>query len=294
MFKSKILIPSPLDYKDSRSFFAELVRLNKANSTKFSYRMMAAYLSWPVSYLPDIISGRKKFSVNRAVEFVQKFNLKGFKSERIYYYAINDISSSGYVEEIKINSKPTILLNPSVDQSLELVSDASFVMNVLFWLQKKIDVDEIYANYNFSGIGQSRIQKALKYIDDKKIFEWTDSNKLLNYDENKMKLVNDNYDGRSNENPFLGIELHRDYAHTFLQFIQNPQAPASYISRAVFVPKGQFMAIATKVLELRNWIDELSSQFIADKNLNHQNSYLMQLDLNLFPLYKHKQQKDQT
>ncbi|AHZ85295.1 hypothetical protein Bb109J_c2609 [Bdellovibrio bacteriovorus] len=48
------------------------------------------------------------------------------------------------------------------------------------------------------------------------------------------------------------------------------------------------MPVAMKLIELRNWIDELSRQHLAQSKSPSTDSYLMQLDLNLFPLTKKK------
>jgi len=66
------------------------------------------------------------------------------------------------------------------------------------------------------------------------------------------------------------------------------KAPISfYLSLALIaIPRGQFMPVAMKIIELRNWILEYSRQYLEESDNSETGSYLMQLDMNLFPVKK--------
>lgn len=283
----KIKFLTPVSYSTIKEYFKEFYVINKIKNSEFNYRTFAKELSWPTSYLHDVIVGRKKLSVQRTLQFVDYFKMNNINKEHLLWLTLQQSKKEEQENREAYNKKidPNfILYDKDIHNNLSLQNDIALISFLYLWKRKKISADQILQEFAVPSLSIDRINKAADVIEEKNIFQWDKNNQLINKNiELSREFDHSNTKG---DKRYEGIELHKDAAINFLEFINNPQSPSTYHSRIIAIPKGQFMPIAIKIIELRNWIDEISNQHVADSQEPEKTSRLMQLDLNLFPVQK--------
>jgi uncharacterized protein (TIGR02147 family) len=90
MSKSSLTIPSVVEYSDYRSFLTDFWEANKALNF-FSSRYLALKLDWSASYFHDVMSGRKKFSIPRAVELANYLELSLQQTDYLILMVLKDM-----------------------------------------------------------------------------------------------------------------------------------------------------------------------------------------------------------
>lgn len=99
-------------------------------------------------------------------------------------------------------------------------------------------------------------------------------------------LVLDEHD----PNPLLtGVQIHEKFAESFIQFTRSPQTPSMYNSGFFEIPRSEFMHVAQRILETRNWLCEYSKTVTAAKKENSQDNLIFQMDMNLFSILDKKE-----
>lgn len=289
--EKKLKFVSPMPYKDAKDYFKDFFVENKVRDAKFSYRVFANLLNWPASYLSDLSSGRKNLSVTRALEFANYFKMNNAQKEHMLWLALahspKNQSDQLLQEKSKTDPNPS-LYQKEAGMDQVLWSDIVWALRLMTWKKKRLSVREIEENFEIPGISSLRMQNALDRIEKEKYLQWDDNGELIEGSPLTAAPAEFDHSTTKGDAPYQGIELHRDAVNNFLTFIENPQSPSTYHNHPVVIPRGQFMPVAMKLIELRNWIDELSRQHLAQSKSPSTDSYLMQLDLNLFPLTKKK------
>lgn len=279
----KMKIPSPLNFSDSQAYFKELYTVNKIHNSTFSYRSFAAKIKWPVSYLSDLVAGRKGLTISRAIEFSDFFKLNSVEREHLVLYAMPPDS----LREKRLKHDPNHLLHPNQQlDDLLLTCDILSLYRLLLWKRMKLTASQIHEEF-LVFFEPARLDQALEKIEELGIFKWDNEGRMLSADSDKLPKFIDHYEGREGKK-YEGLEWHKAGAMNLISFIEQPKSPSAYNCSFVAIPRGQFMPIAMKILELRNWIEEVSRDHLATSNEPDKSSQLMQLDLNLFPVINKK------
>jgi hypothetical protein len=279
MENMKFLSPAP--YSDVIVYFKDFFTENKANDKKFSFRVFAKQIGWPTSYLSDLIAGRKTLTLNRALQFAEFSKMKSLDQEHLIRMALRLGSAT---------TNPIQMFDASRFQIDEkALMDVSWVAHILMWKRKKMTAVEIKSEFALMAVTLERIETALSELERIEAFEWDENGMMKSVKIPPQSLDWDSSEVSGDQN-FKGLEQHRESAENFLYFIENPQGPALYNSRPIVIPRGKFNIIATKLMELRNWMDDFSQQHLEDMANPEESSDLLQLDINLFPVTKPKPQ----
>lgn len=287
--KQKIKFISPMNFSDARSYFKDFFVNNKVNNSNFSYRLFAKLIGWPPSYLSDLVAGRKNLTVERALEFADFFKMNNINKEHMLWLALANAHKNKLdtflLQKSEINPNKSLYHGESsMDETL--CFDVVWVLQILTWKKKKLNSEELSATFAMPGFTPERLQRALDKIEQENYLEWNDDGSLRGKNiETHPPMVFDHSDTKGDQR-YQGIKLHSSSTTNFLKYIDNPHGPSTYHTRPVVIPKGQFLTVAMRMIDLRNWIDELSNQHLAQSADPAKDSYLMQLDLNLFPLNK--------
>lgn len=86
----KVISPDINQYLDLLSYLQDFYLLNKKKNAFFSFRYLASKIGWSAPYINDVFKGRKKFSLARAIEFINFIELKGTKAERFLFLYLSD------------------------------------------------------------------------------------------------------------------------------------------------------------------------------------------------------------
>lgn len=275
-----------MNFVDALDYFKAFFEINKSNNPQFSHRSFAAKIKWPSSYLSDLIVGRKQLSVQRALQFSEHFKMNALNQERLLWFALAN-SKSAYEKDFfekKLRRDPNSLIKDSLSNfEPELANDMITVLRILHWTKRKLSAAEILETFELPTLTLERVSKALEKIEIEKYVNWNPEG-VLEKGPSPTLFAGFDHSNTKGNSAYEGLELHKDYAHNFLAFIDKPQSPSTYHSQYVTVPRGQFMPLAIKILELRNWIVDFSTQYVEEAANSETGSYLMQLDLNLFPI----------
>ena len=281
----KLIVPSPQKFACATDYFKAFIKENKAANAFFSFRYFAGRIGWPSSYLSDLAKNRKKLSQQRAREFAQHFKMDKLELERLIWFSLMekpDESIRAIVDQ-KLTLSPKKVLRPTQEVP-DLIQHhvVSEVLCILKFARKKLTATEITEQFAIPGFSLSEIEDALKYIEREKFLSWDKHGSLQTVHRDNPGF--DNHD-ETDQKPYVGVELHQKYAENFLEFINNPKTPSTYNSGLVEIKKSQFMTVALRMIELRNWILELSAENQKDLNPSEPRR-LLQINLDFFSVKK--------
>ncbi len=275
-----IKTPPPHKFQNTKDFFKEFYAFNKTRNKFFSFRSFAEAIDWPTSYLSDLVSGRKKLTVAKAQEFSEFFKLNPVEKEHLLLFALPPSEDSQ--RKKKMDPNPLLHKHVSPIENVPDLCNLIMIVRLLNWKKVNLSAKDIQNKFAIS-LPLAEIQDALNRINELGIFEWNDHGKLEKSHLERIPEFIDHADTKGDRR-YEGLEWHQESIQNFLQFIKEPQSPSTYHSSMVAIPRDQFMAIGMKIIELRNWVEEISKQHMETSSHPDESSILMQLDLNLFPV----------
>lgn len=277
-----IIIPPSECYSNASDFFAMFVKTNKEGNSNFSYRFVASKLKWPIGYIPDVIAGRKAFTLLRALQFADYYKLRSVDKERLTWFALvesdNEEVKSFFLK--KLHLKPQdVLRAPIALKCPDLYNTTSALCAFLILKKRRMTSSQIIEQMRLPYLTEKKVLESLDEIEKNRYLVWDSAGELI---ENNANFTFDNYcevDGK----PFVNIGLHREPTESFLKFIESPRGPVTYHSGIIQVRKDQFMSLALQIISLRNWLLEVSDENVRTATVEDTHR-LMQFDLNLFPV----------
>lgn len=278
---AKFFIPKLTDYQSSSLFFKDLFLLNKRNKAKFSQRYLAKALDWPASYAADMVKGRKRLTVPRALEFAKLAKLNVLDTEKIVYLALADSASEPvrdhFAEVLKRrNSKDSAAYIKTTEIEQKLFSDIEIgaVFEVLKWARRPLEAHDIKKLlFTFTELTVEKINASIKILIEHGMISIHEAELKILKKELVMDQFNDGTDG--------GIKIHTQYAKNFTRYTEKPKFPGLFTSGFVEIPKGQFNDVAKKLLEIRNWLLQYSFDNNSLKKETLESSYIYQFDIKL-------------
>lgn len=280
MDMAKILVPKVSKYLNSADFFKDMISLNKEKQTKFSHRYLALALKWPVSYTADLIKGRKRFTLIRALELAKYAKLDALDTERLVQLSLADSSDAKvkdhFTDVLKSKSarkssdynKTSSLAEPLFDNI-----EVGAVHEILKWARRPLSATEIKKLlYTFKNLSVERIDKIVNILIDQKVIEIKSNKLFILKNELVLDQLEDGSDG--------GVKIHRQYAQNFIHFTEEPQFPGLFTSGFISLSAEHFKEVALRLLEIRNWMFTLhleSAQATDEKRP----ASLYQFDINL-------------
>lgn len=275
----KFKFPSPYKHETVCNFFSDFISLNQ-KSDSFSHRHIADKLGWPTSYISDLVKGRKNLTCLRSIEFSSFANYSPLETERLLFIGIHTglpISKQNNIFSEKILGKITKNRIQNNDQ-LDLIYDPKtlFVFEIIKWCKKYISPENISKLLKTFKIKTSDVELVLKKLDDRNVIEYEPQKKL----KIKQPILWADECGDS----AMGIEVHKHFAESFIQFCDDPQGPALFNSVLLELPKEKFPELADQIIALRNWFQNLAIETFNSKINNTDDTFVFQLDLNLFPI----------
>lgn len=144
-------IPNLKSFRNAKDFFAEFYQINQPH---LSHRSFSAEIDWPVSLLGDMIQGRKKLTVNRALEFSKFANLNSVQSEYLLMLCLKEVNNEGVqsyantyldTEGVVIDQDPSAPLESHHLISAETYSKTDFMVLHAFltWSKGQVDFEQI-------------------------------------------------------------------------------------------------------------------------------------------------------
>lgn len=281
----KLYVPSIYKFDNISSFIKNFIEVNKVNNPNFSYRYFAKRIHWPSSYLSDLSKNRKKLSFKKAEELSEHLQLSSLEKERLIWLTLGekkDLQSKLYVNAQVSKTTDQLLKTPINIQNIQQYHITVEILTILIFSRVKKSAQEILNEFQLPGFSIEEVDTAIQYIKKENLLTWNKKGQLLKINKRIEGFDNNN---NKDSSPYQGIEIHTKYAKNFLGFISQPKTPSTYNSGLIEIKKDQFLPIALKILEVRNWLLELS-----DQNQKEVEAFeprrLMQFNLDLFTILK--------
>ena len=279
-------------YGDVRQFLADLYASNSSGTRKLSHRGWANRLKWPISYMNDVIRGRKNLTVARAIELSRFLKFDGFETERLLAMTLmqNERADVGEYFNKRLKDEFNIsthfnrpdsaksVSSPERSQFVgeEIFSDISLlaIFDVIAWRNGAVTREEI-SNYLYTfpelkdpKVLDTKLKKLeaaglIKQKPQEDGFEFLDKFLFFNFDKNTA--------------------IHAgQYADNFKRILTRPEAKAWIGSGFLMLSKRDFNEFRQRYFAFRNWVVSLDSR-VQDYE-DRDDSILFQLDMNLFSL----------
>lgn len=242
----------------------------------FSQRSISTKLGWPVSYLPDLMKKRKTFTIKRAIEFGNYFDLNPIDFEKLIYLSITD---SGLIknEDMQkiVSTKSQVRYKPTED--FELLSASTFlIFESVRWLQGKATLQVLIDLALKKDISADLVLESVRQLTARKLIE----KKGNEYRVMQDFLMSDDY-GPANETI---KKFHQQFSMLQHKYFEDPIGPGFYNSAIVHIERSRYDEIVNRMAAFRNWIFEISKK---DAKLPQKDDVrLFQFDINLTALFE--------
>jgi hypothetical protein len=136
--------PKISNFQVASEFFREFY---KQNHPALSHRKFAAEIGWPVSLLGDMIQGRKRLSINRAIEFSNFLKLDSVQCEHLILLSLKDVENPEVQNFAQSLLKKVSFdrVNPEVFEVVEDTKDyfqeRSALRHYLIWSQGRLEYE---------------------------------------------------------------------------------------------------------------------------------------------------------
>ncbi|WP_413291092.1 hypothetical protein [Bdellovibrio sp. HCB337] len=276
-------IPVIQNFFTAPAYLTSFFEMNKSETSGFSHRVFAAAIDWPVSYLHDVISGRKKFTVLRAVQLAHFLKLNSIATERLIYFSLNeenDPSVREYSQKRIVGTAFDEKRTSQADYEFFKNVDVEAVFSVIVWAKKRIASSKIKSLlYTFPELTEARIESVIEWLTQKSFLVFDGKGVLVS---SAQDLVLDEHGADPNS---TGVAIHEKYAESFGNFTRNPKTPCMYNGGFFEIPRKDFLPVAQRILETRNWLAEYVKTANANPKEKIQDTLVFQMDMNLFTIF---------
>lgn len=270
-------VPAVTEFKTSCDFVRGLIEVN-GETKGFSHRFLAKKLKFPAAYLSDVVNGRRKLTLSRAVQMAQALAMDGVDTEYLVTLVLRD-SSKGAARIFFENQ--TRRRYRKSDQMTTNDPEGRY---------SRIETLAIKALAPglTSGTAVENLKKMLVTFPDysRDDVEWTLARLVRDgvleidahgtYQSKKTIFIqSDNVSPRNDP-------VHRQYAENFIRYYDLRMGPATMNSAFIRVPHESFEKIRERVLIFRDWLLELDQPYDPKDNRLHM---VFQFDLNMFPIH---------
>lgn len=295
-----MITPDIQNYQSIRDFLRDLYEINKAESAKTSFRFFAMKLKWPVSLLNDIMSGRKRLTISKALELGLFLKLDAVDIERLVFLSLQqsedkdtfEFFSKKLKEELDNRSYfSTAKVKEPFPEDFQIIDESIYsdisllaIFDIIAWAKGKITPERIgdllytFPELRNPEVMQQKIKRLVKAKLIEPIFK-KDQVEGFKYNSKRLFFV---------VNPQTA-PLMAQYAENYKRMVQNPDAKAWIGSGFVMLSQDKILEVKKRIVAFRNWILSLDSRAA---NQDHGNQKLLfQFDLNLFSILYDRENK---
>jgi hypothetical protein len=270
---------SPFEYSDYHAYLKDFVDLCKTTLPKFSHRSFAQDIGWQIGYLVDVMKFRKNLSLTRAFQLAQHQGLGHLETEHLIQLVLKEdlagVSRGHFQRKLREEGYDSYRNNTTADRELVENVELDAVYSAIRWARKPLLPHEIKEVLYTFELEEGRIQNYLSILQEKGIVKFHADGSLEVLQ--KEIAFDDFYTSKDG-----GIHINRRYAENFVRFSQNRKGPALFNSGLIEIPTSAFPSIVKKMLDLRNWILEISRETVESSKSYLSETELYQVDLNLF------------
>lgn len=277
--ESKWKFPPTHKIETVKDLFIQLAAVNE-NSKSFSHRALAGRLKWPVSYIPDLIRGRKKFTIRRCMQLLHYFSADPLDSERIIFLSLSDYFPDSKPFQRQLKNRSLMEVPQTIDFSM-LELEIMLVMNAFYWFQGSATFPEIERLLKRCRIPPQKLRETLTFLKERKILRQKGSLYVCMQTPSMMSQD-------------IGLEsnffkIHQAFADNYKKLIDPPVSPGFVNSNLIFLHPEKVKEVYEKLFAFRNWLQEMSADEIEKPSAP--DLLLFQFDLNLLPIFEKEEAK---
>lgn len=294
----KILSPDINLYSEILPYLQDFYTLNKEKNKNFSYRYLALRLKWSAPYINDLIKGRKKLSLKRALEFIELLELKGTNAERFLFLFLSD---SDNLFSNSLLNKNALAAHDSKKQVHKEVLinefekfETMFDLYILFYLdyfKGEWNAEKFLLKFNFPK------KPSIDFL-NARVIRMVE-NKLLKPLPNPHTyqiislggVVLDQHDGASSEEEHRKLaaitKQERDYAESYLNYLNGPMKQNIFCSGIINLNTELYSEAKDRLFAFRNFLYELDQRAQADiATATSADSRIWQFSMHIFSIFE--------
>ncbi|MDO9181495.1 MAG: hypothetical protein Q7U04_03760 [Bacteriovorax sp.] len=293
--------PKIVDYENCVSYLQKFIEINHEAGVPISYRFIATKLNWPISYLNDVLHGRRTLTLTRALEFARFANFDLIETERLIFMTLKD-STKGNIQDYFSEKLEKECNSDSYSNSEknyagiaddfketieELKGDlgASSLLKLLTWSKGKINRKKIpKLLYTFSEFYDPKI------IDNKiDLLEKNGNIKIITNktsDDIEVKILK----------PVINFIVTKENVFHIAQFADNmgrilrdQKVSGIFNSGFITINKSKFNEVRQKLYSVRNWLMEIEKEALAAEKGGLDEALIFQYDINLAALIDYRE-----
>lgn len=267
-------LPGVFKIESAGQFFSKMTELNKSSKT-FSQRELAKFLEWPVSYIPDLIKGRKPFTVTRSLELIRAFRIHPVDAEHLIFLAIASQSKADLTDIQDLRRIKSPKMRENLFPELTIFKFEAFLtceaVALLGPNASRAKIERLLAS---KGMEAEMVGACLKLLLQKK---------LIKEAKNGFTCVVEKAYSNVNFSSEESRELQQAFLENAKNFFNDFFRPATGSSAFVVINKGRYDEVREKILTLKNWILEVS---VVDHKAAPEDTVLFQFEQHLLPVFR--------
>lgn len=283
-------IPNVKRFNSAISFFEKMYELNKAERSTFSYRVFASKIKWPASYLVDVIKGRKKLTLSRAIQFATVFKLNASQTEHLISICLAENDDKGvsqhFKERLKIKDL-TAEKSASISRYIRTGPDlrSSYLRELIIWGQGQKSISELLkAQVAFPDLLKpSELKKSLNVLLERNLIEEIKPNFYKAKKEKKDTLALDDDGAEVFDNPKLIAESHIEQLGILIRLLQSYNGIGFTFSSFFDFSVDRLPEIREKLFELRDLLISFTKENKSDV-LDQTRCY--QFEMHMMPMFQ--------
>lgn len=292
--KVEMTIPDIQAFSEYRPYLKALYELNRTSRVG-SFRYYAQKLNWPISYMNEVISGKKKLTLNRALQLGLFLKLDAVDIERLIYLTLKDSEEDNirtyFSNKVSMEGKTEGYFNiseknqPAEDDMMlvgeEIFSDISLlaIADVIALRRGQVTPQEIIKLlYSFPELQDEEVLESK--------FRLLESKGIIQRKYQGTKLV-----GFSHSNKRLAFSIDRNTVRHMAQYADNysriicAERPRGWITSGfVILSKDRLGEAKKRILAFRNWLLSLENEVIKNPDYNSKDVAVFQMDVNLISI----------
>ncbi|RYZ76249.1 MAG: hypothetical protein EOP04_32290 [Proteobacteria bacterium] len=237
-----------------------------------------------MSYVSDIISGRRSLTMLRAIQFADAYKLPSTDRERLTWFALaeseNEEVKSFFQKKLRLQLEDISALVPSPVEH-RIYNAMVAVCAFLKVRRKRMSKDQILAELDLPYLNDAIVDEVLQEIEFNGYLTYDAEGNLI---DSKTKFTFDNLSAVDGRN-FVTIEMFKDTTESFLHFINHPKVPSTYHTGILHLRRDQVMPILLQLTQLRNWMSELSSENDRTAKAGNNNE-LLQFNIQIYSVVR--------
>ncbi len=282
-------LPPIKEYISVADYFKDVYEINKKNKKTFSHRFFAKKTGWPISYLSDLIKGRKRLTISRSLQFVQAFKLSPHETEYLLTLCLAHFEDRDVSSYFNRELQAKCLLKEkrqSFKNYLSLFDNirAMYLRELILWGQGRVSIQKLVeAQIPFPELKKSSaLNETLNFLLERKMIQEVKSG-YYTVNENGVFALDD--DEFTLSNPQSLAKHYIAQLDVLSRLYKSYNGRGFAFSGYIDITVDRYPEVQKKLFDLRDWLISLSKE-PKSKDLDKNDTF--HLEMHFLPLFNLK------